>query len=270
MIKTAIIEDSKAIANVYKSYLNNTEFKVNIFGSDVDEIENLVKESGFEIIIYPSYPKFQRACKIISRIKSDTQLASAIFILATTMQKSTLKSELNFKDIDGMIVKPFQQQELYQSLSNSYYSHSRFTRKNPVAVVVDDSKAAQRVIATALTALNFIVKTASDGAEGLKLALKILPDLILTDVEMPVMDGFELCRKISLETSIQNTPVIVISGNIDDAQFRKGFKSGAIDFLKKPVSQADLFSVIESVSFQNLTIPSGTALVASQDQTLCG
>ncbi|MFO7883312.1 MAG: diguanylate cyclase [Desulfobacteraceae bacterium] len=268
MIKTAVIEDSKAVAGLYLSYLSESEFNVRIFGSSSDEITRLAKEKDVDIIVCPGFPKGQESDEIVSKIKAIPQLKSAVFVLATTLQKDFFSTHFKFDDIDGLLVKPFKKEDLYRSLSEAYYSKMDLTRKKPLALVVDDSRAVQRVISEALVSINFNVKTASDGAEGLEIAMEFLPDLIITDVEMPLMDGFELCRRISMEPSIQNTPVIVVSGNIDDAQFRKGFKSGAIDFLKKPISQADLFSVIESVSFPNLTIPSGTALVATRDKPL--
>ncbi|MFO7751023.1 MAG: diguanylate cyclase [Desulfobacteraceae bacterium] len=270
MIKTAVIEDSKALAGIYRTYLAESEFDVMLFGSNAEEITRLAEESGVEIVVYPGFPKFQFSSDIVSRLKKSSGFKSALFVLSTTMPEETMHSHLDFNDIDGLLIKPFQKQDLYRTLSEAYHSRSDSARKKPLALVVDDSAAVQRVLSQALSSLNFMVKTASNGAQGLKLALEHLPDLIVTDVEMPVMNGFELCKNISVEPSIQNVPVIVVSGKYDDAEFRKGFESGVVDFLKKPVSQAELFSVIESVAFDNLKIPMGTALVASSDPTLGG
>lgn len=268
MVKTAIIEDSKAIAGLYRTFLEGTDFQVICFGSSESEIDRLIDENGFDVIICPSYPKFQSGLDILARIKGDSGLSSALFVISTTMQKGDLKSEWDFRDIRGIIVKPFQKEDLIQSMTNLLHSIRPASRDHSLALVVDDSPAVQKILAHSLRSLNFDVITASDGEQGLALALEHIPNLILTDVEMPVMDGFELCRRISMEPTISTIPLVVISGRIDDSQFRKAFNAGAIDFLQKPVSHASLVSVVEAVAARDVTFPSGTALISSSDATL--
>ncbi|MFH1153772.1 MAG: diguanylate cyclase [Pseudomonadota bacterium] len=268
MIKTAVIEDSRAVAALYTAYLRETEFEVHCFGSTPQEVDRLLIEKGFQVVITPSYPKFQSGPEIAAHIKSDPDLASSMFILSTTMQKGELKSDWDFRDIDGIIVKPFQKEDLQKALHDLYYAYKRPSRSTPLALVVDDSNAVRKVLSSFLKSMDFDVITAPDGRQGLTMALESRPNLILTDVEMPVMDGLELCRRVTLEPTIKNTPVIVISGSMDDQQFSRAFNAGAIDFLQKPVSQSDLASVIESVSVRDHTAPAGTALVLSNDTTL--
>ena len=137
-----------------------------------------------------------------------------------------------------------------------------------MALVIDDSQAVRNTLTSYLKALKFDIKTASNGMQGLKTAFDILPDLILVDVEMPVMNGFEFCQKLSKEPKIKNIPTIVVSGTINEAQFRKGFQAGAIDFLEKPVSQPALAAIIESVSIKANTSSVGTTVIFSNNNTL--
>lgn len=268
MINTAIIEDSQALISVYKAFLKNSEFNASFFNSTVSDINRLITSGGFKLIICPCFPKFQDGPQIVQGIKSDPDLMSAVFMISTSMQRDNVRSEWDLRDIDAILLKPFDKEGLIKTLTKACSSQPQKTRKSPLALVIDDSKAVRNTISSYLKALNFDVETAPDGMQGLKTTRRIVPDLILVDVEMPVMDGFEFCRKLSKEPEINNIPVIVVSGTIDESQFRKGFRAGAIDFLEKPVSQPSLAAIVESVSINENTNACGTTVILSQDSTL--
>lgn len=268
MINIAIIEDSQALTSVYKAFLHGSDFNVSVFNSTISDINRLVKQGGFKLIVCPCFPKFQNGPGIAHIIKSDPRLSGAAFIVSTSMQQENVRSEWDLRDIDTILLKPFDQESLKQTLLKAYRSHPQPVRQTPVALVIDDSKAVRDTLASYLKALNFDVKDASNGDQGLKMASDILPDLILVDVEMPVMDGFEFCKELSKEPGIKNIPTIVVSGTIDEAQFRKGFRAGAIDFLEKPVSQPALARIIDSVCIKETGSSAGTTVILSKDNTL--
>ncbi|MBU1194333.1 MAG: diguanylate cyclase [Proteobacteria bacterium] len=269
MIKTAIIEDSQALTSVYKTFLKDSEFDVSVFSSTLSDINRLVRENYFKLIVCPCFPKFQTGSQIAQTIKSDPKLFNAVFVVCTSMKQENVKSEWELRDIDAILLKPFDQQRLIQTLVKAYHSRPHLDRKMPIALVIDDSKAVRNTLSSYLEELNFDVKTAGDGMQGLNLASEYHPDLILVDVEMPVMDGFEFCRNLSKDPEIKHIPAIVVSGTIDEVQFRKGFKAGAIDFLEKPVSQHALAAIVESVAIREKTSSSGTTVILTQDNTLC-
>lgn len=269
MIKTAIIEDSQALISVYKRFLADTGFSVHVFNSTKSDINRLIKENGFKIIVCPCFPKYQDGPAIVQAIKAVPDLGNAVFILSTSMQKERIPSEWDPRDIDTILLKPFDSEGLEKALSKASATLRLHMREIPLALVIDDSRAVRNTLASFLKPMNFEVKTASDGEEGLRIADDNHPDLILVDVEMPVMDGFEFCRHLAQRPQLKHTPVIVISGVINESQFRKGFSAGAVDFLQKPVSQTDLATIIESVSVKSPTRSSGTTVILSQDPTLC-
>ena len=268
MIKTAIIEDSQALTSVYNNFLSDSEFAVSVFNSTISDINRLIKQGGFKLVVCPCFPKFQNGSHIVETIKSDPDLSSAIFIVSTSMQQENVRAEWDLRDINAILLKPFDQINLNRTLHKAYHSNFQEKRQTPLALVIDDSNAVRNTLASYLKALRFDVETASDGMQGLKIASDILPDLILVDVEMPIMDGFEFCKNLSNKPDIKNIPTIVISGTIDEAQFRKGSRTGAIDFLEKPVSQPALATIIESVSIKESTSSVGTTVILSKDSTL--
>ncbi|OGQ93044.1 MAG: hypothetical protein A2464_00165 [Deltaproteobacteria bacterium RIFOXYC2_FULL_48_10] len=268
MRKLAIIEDSQALTSVYKAFLSDSGFEVSVFNSTVSDINRLIKQGGFDLIVCPCFPKFQNGPQIVQMIKADPEFSPCAIIVSTSMQQESMKSEWDLRDIDAILLKPFDRESLIQTLNRAGENDPQHARQTPLALVIDDSKAVRSTLAAYLKALNFDVRAASDGMQGLITASECLPDLILVDVEMPVMDGFEFCKKLSKEPALKHIPTVVVSGTIDEDQFRKGFRAGAIDFLEKPVSRKALAAIIESVSVKENISSTGTTVILSKDTTL--
>lgn len=268
MVKIAIIEDSQALTSVYRNFLSGTEYEVSLFNSTVSDINRLIKHGHFEVVVCPCFPKFQNGPQIVQAIKADPELTGCAFIVSTSMQQDSVRSEWDLRDINAILIKPFDREGLLKTLNKVHKKQPQNSRKTLLALVIDDSKAVRNTLSSYLKALNFDTITAQDGEQGLKMASEQMPDLILVDVEMPVMDGFEFCKKLSKEPAIKHIPTIVVSGTINESQFRKGFRAGAIDFLEKPVSQPSLAAIIESVSVKGHISSAGTTVILSHDTTL--
>ena len=114
-------------------------------------------------------------------------------------------------------------------------------------LVVDDILANVKLLEAKLTAEYFDVLTARSGVEALEVVQRAIPDIILLDVMMPGMDGFEVCQRLKSSPQTQHIPVIMVTA-LDQPQDRvKGLEAGADDFLTKPVSDVALFSRVKSL-----------------------
>src|SRR5450432_2599394 len=111
--------------------------------------------------------------------------------------------------------------------------------RRPRLLAIDDDPAVLRLINRVLSG-EYDVTLAADGEEGLRLALASPPDLILSDVSMPVMTGPELLRQLRLEPSLAEIPLIVLTGDGDDQLRLELLRGGANDFLVKPFSMEEL------------------------------
>jgi DNA-binding response OmpR family regulator len=108
------------------------------------------------------------------------------------------------------------------------------------ALVVDDNPFFRRFLREIFQAQGFTVDDALNGAEALRLALERRPWLIVTDVDMPVMDGFELCRQVRRHSLIRHTPVVFLSG-WDDFKVRcEGLEAGGDEYLSKQTPVREL------------------------------
>lgn len=112
-------------------------------------------------------------------------------------------------------------------------------------LIVDDNVIFRRFLRDLLTSRGFTVREATDGQEGLKVALEHRPWLILTDVRMPGGDGFEFCRMVRSHSLIRQTPLLFLSGWDDYKQRYHGLKLGADDFLSKESSVRELLVRIQ-------------------------
>ncbi len=101
-------------------------------------------------------------------------------------------------------------------------------------LVIDDAPVNLQVLTAALAA-DFNVQIATSGAMGLALAAKSLPDLILLDIMMPQMDGFEVCRRLKADPALQAIPVIFITARSDIDAETDGLTLGAVDYITKPI-----------------------------------
>jgi DNA-binding response OmpR family regulator len=114
-------------------------------------------------------------------------------------------------------------------------------------LVVDDTPANVKLLADLLTIKGYEVATAPNGEEGLKRLAEQRPDLVLLDVMMPGLNGYEVCRAIRADSSTGVLPVVMVT-SLDPAQERiKGLEAGADDFLTKPINQAELLARVKSL-----------------------
>ncbi|MBQ8797326.1 MAG: response regulator transcription factor [Oscillospiraceae bacterium] len=111
-------------------------------------------------------------------------------------------------------------------------------------LVVEDDKNIADLLQLYLQKEGYTVSVASDGGEGLEKFRNLKPELVLLDVMMPVMDGYELCRTIRAESK---TPVIMLTAKTETDDKVAGLKSGADDYITKPFEMREVLARIEAV-----------------------
>ena len=114
----------------------------------------------------------------------------------------------------------------------------------PSALVVDDQPFFTTMLRTVLEQQGFRVFVANNGPDGLKLAKKNLPDIIVLDIEMPGMDGFTVCQKLREDADLKNIPVMILTSTSDPKLNEKAFKAGADITAMKSLSAERLVNMI--------------------------
>ncbi len=152
---------------------------------------------------------------------------------------------MEFLDVEGV---PFADQiTAYLDKTVAAIEEQPKKKARATVLVVDDSDGHRIVAIRSLRAIGFDVLSANDGLEGLGVAIRERPDVILTDVNMPRMDGWKLLRMIRSRPNLASTPVIFLTTLTDDAQRLKGYRLGVDDYLGKPFQGAELAARVERV-----------------------
>lgn len=138
------------------------------------------------------------------------------------------------RETDKRIYKEDVETELDNIVDTPNVDHDK-----PIALIIDDNKDIQQLVGSLLNA-DYNIITASNGKEGIRMAARYVPDLIICDVMMPVMDGLECCRRIKEEISTSHIPVLMLTACSMDEQRAQGYDSGADGYLSKPFNSAVL------------------------------
>jgi adenylate cyclase len=117
----------------------------------------------------------------------------------------------------------------------------------PRILIVDDNATNRDILATRLATQGYALCEAADGEAAITAAKTHFPDLILLDVMMPKLNGFEVCRRLKSDASLPFTPIILVTSMADTKNIVVGLEAGADEYLTKPVDQAALVARVRSV-----------------------
>lgn len=118
-------------------------------------------------------------------------------------------------------------------------------------LVAEDERDIRELINFTLMYAGYQVTQAANGAEALELAPKVKPDLIMMDVRMPKMTGYEACRQMKQIEEIKNIPVVFLSAKGQDEEVQTGIEAGAVAYILKPFSPEELTRQIGEILKQN-------------------
>ncbi len=113
-------------------------------------------------------------------------------------------------------------------------------------LVVDDTPANIQALAGTLKAKGYQISVATNGRQALEVVERVRPDLILLDVMMPEMDGFETCRRLKTASATRDIPVIFLTARTETADIVKGFELGAVDYVSKPFNAHELLARVNT------------------------
>jgi DNA-binding response OmpR family regulator len=144
-----------------------------------------------------------------------------------------------------------------------------------IVLVIDDNQDMRQHIRDSLNK-SFIVKESGNGKEGLEKAVTLVPDLVITDLMMPVMDGIELCSKLKADERTCHIPIIMLTAKATEKDKLSGLETGADDYITKPFSSQELVVRTKNLIEQRkmlrekysgqISLENGNTVVASVDE----
>ncbi len=115
----------------------------------------------------------------------------------------------------------------------SNYNFDKQLEELPIILVVEDNEELNHYICKTLEPIGKVI-SANNGKEGFDLAIKEMPDLIISDVMMPIMDGYQMCNAVKKDLKTSHIPIILLTAKVDDVSVIEGVKTGADSYLAKP------------------------------------
>lgn len=144
------------------------------------------------------------------------------------------------------LVEPSSAQEVPNQARHIDELIQPYQTDKPEVLIIDDNIDIRTYLRTVLSE-KYNVSEAADGKAGLELARKIVPDIVLSDIMMPVMDGLAFCQQLKTDKAISHIPVILLTARSLDEQRAEGYEHGADAYLSKPFSLRLLFSRIDNL-----------------------
>jgi CheY-like chemotaxis protein len=117
----------------------------------------------------------------------------------------------------------------------------------PKILIADDNIQNVELLEAYLSGLDCKIETAADGEETLKAVERFAPDLVLLDVMMPRLSGFEVCRTIRANPATRETLILMVTALNEPSDFERGVQAGTDDFLTKPVNKVELLCRVKSM-----------------------
>lgn len=114
-------------------------------------------------------------------------------------------------------------------------------------LIAEDERDIRDLVAFTLRFAGYEVFTAANGEEAVQIAPQVNPDLILMDVRMPRMTGYEACRIIKLNPDLKDIPVVFLSAKGQEAEIQQGLEAGAEEYLLKPFAPDQLTSQVKTI-----------------------
>ena len=115
-------------------------------------------------------------------------------------------------------------------------------------LIIDDDQAISIAMSIRLKAFGYEVGLASGGKAGLVKAAQYLPDVILLDIRMPDIDGYEVCKRLKATPDLVGIPVIFVSANATETTRQQAMEIGGSGFISKPYEPSDIVAAIQSVT----------------------
>ncbi|WP_431245160.1 response regulator [Flavobacterium sp. P21] len=170
-------------------------------------------------------------------LKGSSHFENAV-ITNDVQQRSQLFDELNIDDTE-------ENNAVNTQVSESDFQTVMLTEKRTILIIDDNDDIRNYLIK--MFSENYMVYSAENGEEGLKLTKKHMPDLVISDITMEQMDGLELCRKIKESNDLSHIPVILLTASKNPETHLQGINDGADDYIMKPFDDEILVARVESL-----------------------
>lgn len=232
IFKVVLLTESRLINNSIAKALDPKIFQLLTFASDAPELLGKLAELEPDFVFLNTVLKGKNGFSLCDEIKAHTKMKEARIIFLSSDPNEVREHAIQSRATRFLPI-PFAPDDLTHAMEGLVESRK-------IILFVDDSKYFHKMVVSPLKEDGYDVLEAWDGKEALDIVQKKRVDLVITDVEMPLMDGFSLCCSIKQEKRTSELPVLILSALNSEEEVQKGFDAGADDYITKPVVIAEL------------------------------
>ena len=235
-------DDSEITRKVVREFLEANGFEVEQAPDGEAALEQAIERAPDMVVTDVEMPR-KTGYELCKALKENAATAHVPVIIVSSL-RGGLDVEKGFDcGANDYITKPIDWNELLSRINETFRGAELRGRER--ILVVDDSDTIRQVVQQALGAQGFGVIQAKDGDEGIKKAIDILPDLIITDYEMPRLDGLQLFQYLKAEERTRSIPVMMMAGRQSKRDEANMTKMGVRAYLAKPFTSDKLIIIVE-------------------------
>jgi response regulator RpfG family c-di-GMP phosphodiesterase len=239
-----IVDDSAVFRTSMKKILESKNDEI-ILAENGQEGLDLALKGKFDIVVSDiDMPKIN-GIDLCRSLKNTAATQGTPVVMVSTFDSDN-DVDKGFEAGAAAYLSKYEIQSRLRETVDSVLSKSKF-KSNRLVMVVDDSKVILRIVEKGLAEAGFKVITAENGKKALDLLGDIQPDLILTDIEMPDINGFEFCETIHKNPELSSLPIVAMSTKTDRGYMKRMLQNGASAYLCKPFNIDELVILVEKL-----------------------
>lgn len=237
-----LIDDSRVIHEVVKGILKGEPYEL-LHAYHGKQAIDIIQSAQVDLIITDIEMPEMTGYEVCSWVKHHQEYSRLPVIISSTLSQSFEIDKGFDAGADDYMVKPMDADELINKLRSILSSQLHKQREH--LLVIDDSKVMLSLVSNALESQGFRVSTAMRGDEGVTLAKAISPALIITDCEMPGLNGREVARELRRVSDFKHLPIIMLTARDEQTEKAKARSAGVSAFVTKPFTGDKLLALVE-------------------------
>lgn len=264
-MRILVVDDNQTSREVLLDILESLTFKVELAASGkeaITELENASKQKNpFDLVLMDWKMPGMDGIEATRQIRKDKKLTKIpTVIMVTAYGREEIMSQAEEVGIRGFLVKPVNKSLLFNTIMNVFGKAADIKSKprgklahemedvkliaGARVLLTEDNEINQQVATELLQQADLVVDIANNGEEAVEMVKETEYDVVLMDIQMPVMDGFTATRKIRSDSRFKDLPIVAMTANVMAQDIEECEKAGMDDHVSKPINPSQLFDAL--------------------------
>lgn len=242
--KILVVDDSPAVCGLYKELLGELKAEIHV-ARDGQEGVDKARTHSYDLIITDIDMPRMDGIELCRTLRADPLTYITPIIISSTFNSDEDIEKGFVAGASAYLSKTEVRPTLIKTVGEVLWKHRHIHQRT--ILIVDDSRSILNMVEGVLTRNGFQTESALNGKGALDVLAMVQPDLILSDINMPEMDGFELCKAVKRDPRLASIPFVVMSTNADSVHMNRMIQYGAAAYLVKPFNLDQLVVLIEKI-----------------------